>query len=158
MIAERTWGAAFFAMFGLCTEIAFTGVAEGWTGSFRGTVSLLMIPVYAFAYLLLVGVVPRLEALGVDRAALRIPLLVVGIYAVEWAAGAAYAAVGLRPWHYAHGWASDWSGGHVTLYYLPAWIVFAALLVPVSTLVARLGAVAAGATRGAAPDRAAGPR
>jgi hypothetical protein len=28
-------------------------------------------------------------------------------------------------------WWEDFSGGHVTLYYLPAWIAFAAIVVPV---------------------------
>jgi hypothetical protein len=149
-------GALFFGMFGLCTEIVFTGLAAGWAGSFRGTVSLLMIPVYALAYVLLVAAVPRLEALGMDRAPVRIPILVLAIYAVEWAAGAAYAAIGLTPWHYEHGWASDWSGGYVTLYYLPAWIVFAFLLLPASRLVARLALAATGSAPEAAGGRSGG--
>ena len=61
----------------------------------------------------------------------RLPLTVLAIYAVEWSFGAAYAALGLWPWHYEHGWASDFSGGHITLLYLPGWVLFAWGLLPV---------------------------
>ena len=53
------------------------------------------------------------------------------IYAIEWNWSALYAALGLHPWHYEHGWASDFSGGHITLLYLPAWLVFGLRVVPV---------------------------
>ena len=61
----------------------------------------------------------------------RLPAAVVVIYAIEWNWSALYAALGLHPWHYEHGWASDFSGGHITLLYLPAWLVFGLRVVPV---------------------------
>jgi hypothetical protein len=125
------WGAVLFIMFGLCTEIVFTGISSWWDESFLGHVSLLMVPVYATVYAAIGPLLSGLERLGWTRAAIRIPLTVVAIYAFEWGFGALYAALGLAPWHYEHGWASDFSGGHVTLYYLPAWIAFAAIVVPV---------------------------
>jgi len=137
-------------MFGLCTEIAFTGLWARWEGSFRGEVSLLMVPVYALAYVLLVTLRPRFEAGALAHPLPRTALLVLGIYAIEWAAGAAYAAIGLTPWHYDHGWVSNWSGGHVTLYYLPAWVLVALLLVPVAKHVGHLAAAAARRERGRA--------
>jgi len=86
--SEWARGALYFSMFGLCMEIVFTGLWAGWDGSFRGEVSLLMIPMYELAYALLVTVVPWLES----------------------------------------------------LYYLPAWVVFALLIVPVAEHVRGLAA------------------
>ncbi|HKJ23929.1 MAG TPA: hypothetical protein VKB65_03850 [Myxococcota bacterium] len=122
---------ALFVAFGLCVEIVFTGLAEGAGGSFRGQVSLLMIPVYAVAWALLGPGLRALRGLGLDAARWRLPITVVAIYAVEWSFGTLYAEMGLWPWRYSHDWASDFSGGHVTLLYLPFWLGFAALLPPV---------------------------
>lgn len=124
-------GTLLFVAFGLCTEIVFTGLSEGPRGSFRGTVSLLMVPVYAVAWALLGPGLRALRTAGLYAPQWRLPLTVLAIYAVEWSFGAAYAAAGLYPWHYRHGWASDFSDGHVTLLYLPFWLVFAAILPPV---------------------------
>lgn len=129
----RPWlvGMCLFVAFGLCVEIAFTGIGEGFGGSFRGTVSLLMVPVYAVAWGLLGPGLRGLRAAGLAAAVYRLPITVLVIYTVEWGFGAAYAAAGLWPWRYVHGWASDFSDGHITLLYLPFWFGFAALLPPV---------------------------
>ena len=122
--AELVWAALLFSVFGLCTELVFTGFAASWEGSFRGQVSLLMVPVYALAYGvvgLALRVISRFDLrLGLWRVALGVLL----VYAIEWSAGAAYGSLGLRPWHYEHGWASNWSNGLVTLYYAPVWAIF----------------------------------
>lgn len=117
-----------FVAFGLCVEIVFTGLSQGAGGSFRGQVSLLMVPVYALAWLLLGPGLRALRGLGLDAPRWRIPITVLVIYAVEWSFGAFYAEMGLWPWRYSHGWASDFSEGHVTLLYAPFWLGFAALL------------------------------
>jgi hypothetical protein len=122
---------ALFVTFGLGVEVVFTGLAEGTGGSFRGQVSLLMVPVYAVAWLLLGPALRGLRALSLDDARWRLPITVAAIYAVEWSFGAFYAEMGLWPWRYDHGWASEFSGGHVTLLYLPFWLGLAALLPPV---------------------------
>lgn len=132
-------GAVLFSMCGLCMELLFTGLWAGWGGSFLGQVSLLMIPVYALAYFG-VGLLMRAsERAGIDQRLLRVAVIVAAVYAIEWGAGAAYRAAGLAPWHYDHGWASDFSGGNITLYYLPFWILFALLVVPVWRLARALG-------------------
>jgi hypothetical protein len=138
---------ALFVAFGLCVEILFTGLAEGVGGSFRGQVSLLMIPVYAVAWLLLGPALRGLRAIGWSGAPRRLPLTVLAIYAVEWSFGALYADMGLWPWRYAHGWASDFSNGHVTLLYAPFWLVFAALLPPVHRAIRAAAPRLAGASR-----------
>ncbi len=131
-------GGALFTVFGLGTELVFTGVSAGWSGSFRGHVSLLMIPVYVFAFFLAPPLLAALERRGWQRPAIRLPATVLLIYAIEWGWGAGYGAIGLTPWHYDHGWASDFSGGRITLYYAPAWLVFAFLVVPVIRTIQRL--------------------
>lgn len=136
-----------FVAFGLCTEIVFTGLAEGVGGSFRGQVSLLMIPVYAVAWILLGPALRGLRAIGWSDAARRLPLTVLAIYAVEWSFGAFYAEMGLWPWRYTHGWASEFSDGHVTLLYLPFWLGFAALLPPVHRAIRAAAPRLAGAVR-----------
>lgn len=141
------WGAALFAMFGLCMEVVFTGLAVGWDGSFKGGVSLLMIPVYTLVYLMIGPALAALRHLGLARLAVRVPLTVIIIYAVEWSFGAGYERLGLEPWRYHHGWASDFSHGHITLYYLPAWIGFALAVVPAWKFAQALGQHADGAAR-----------
>lgn len=83
-----------------------------------------MVPVYALAYVVIGFVLAALERRGMPGLTGRILLGVLLIYTLEWGFGLAYGAMTLRPWHYAHGWASDFSGGLVTLYYLPAWALF----------------------------------
>lgn len=124
-------GALLFAMIGLLAEVAFTGLGAGASGSFRGHVSLLMIPVYVFAYLLAGPVQSLFDLLGWRSAALRIPFIILVIYGIEWSFGAFYQSIGLRPWHYDHGWASEFSNGNITLYWLPVWTVFALCVYPV---------------------------
>ncbi len=141
------WGAALFSMFGLCTEVVFTGAVVGWEGSFKGSVSLLMIPVYTAVYLMIGPLLAAAEHLGLMRLAVRVPLSVIIIYAVEWSFGAGYERLGLEPWRYQHGWASDFSHGHITLYYLPAWIGFALAVVPVWKFAQALGRHADAAAR-----------
>jgi hypothetical protein len=143
---ELSCGAVLFAAFGLCTEIVFTGV-KAWTGeSFLGHVSLLMVPVYALTFLLL-G--PLLSAAERFRLGLRgyLPLAVLAIYAIEWSSGAFYRWLGFEPWHYDHGWASAFSGGNITLYYLPAWLVFALIVPPVWRIATAASPVVAAALR-----------
>jgi hypothetical protein len=122
--------AALFSTFGLLVELTFTGVWAGLGESFRGHVSLLMIPVYTAAFLAIEPLMGILARLDWTAPRYRIPLTIIVIYAFEWVFGAGYEAVGLRPWHYEHGWASDFSGGHITLYYLPGWFVFAWMVLP----------------------------
>jgi hypothetical protein len=100
-----------------------------------------MIPVYAFAYAIGRPLLAALRAGGLDRRAIAIPLTVGLIYAIEYASGSAYAALGLAPWHYEHGWASEFASGRVTLLYLPFWAVFAAIL---PTVIGRIDAAASG--------------
>ncbi|MCZ6782542.1 MAG: hypothetical protein O7G30_04445 [Proteobacteria bacterium] len=130
-LVRLLWGSLLFSMFGLCVEIVFTGASAGRGGSLRGHVSLLMIPVYMAAYLVTGGGLRLAERWGLTHLAVRIPVALVVIYAIEWAFGAAYQSLGLSPWHYDHGWASEFSGGAVTLYYLPAWTLFAIIVVQV---------------------------
>lgn len=143
----RAWlqGMVLFVAFGLCTEILFTGVGEGLGGSLRGSVSLLMVPIYALGWALLGPALQAMRAVGLGTAP-RLAITVLAIYAIEWSFGAGYAAAGLWPWRYAHGWASDWSGGHVTLFYLPFWLVFAAALPPVHAAIRSLVALEPEAT------------
>lgn len=125
---------ALFSIFGLMVELFFTGFSSGLSDSFLGHVSLLMIPVYAAAFLVIEPLVGALSRLQLDAPRYRIPLTVGAIYVFEWSFGAGYAALGLEPWHYDHGWASDFSSGHITLFYLPAWIVFAWLVLPAARM------------------------
>jgi hypothetical protein len=118
------WGAVLFTMFGLCTEIVFTGILSWWGGSFRGQVSLLMIPVYASAYVFARPLQRRMDEAGWSSPRVQVPLAVLLVYTLEWSFGETYAAFGLWPWRYEHGWASDFSNGHITLFYLPAWTFF----------------------------------
>ena len=125
---RTAFGCLGFVLFGLGTEIAFTGLWAGIDGSFRGAVSLCMVPVYALAYAAGRPLLTRLRTHGLDRLAVTLPATVLLIYGIEYLSGSAYAALGLVPWHYEHGWASDFSSGHVTLLYLPFWAAFAAIL------------------------------
>jgi hypothetical protein len=133
------WGAALFSMFGLCMEVVFTGLGAWWDGSFKGSVSLLMIPVYTAVYLMIGPLLATAQDFGITRPAVRVPPTVLLIYAVEWSFGASYERLGLEPWRYHHGWASDFSHGHISLYYLPAWIGFALAVVPVWKFARALG-------------------
>ncbi len=123
----RAAAALLFVGFGLCTEIVFTGLAGAWEGSFRGQVSLLMVPVYALAYFAIGAALWALEQVGAKHLAVRVAAGVTMVYAIEWSFGLLFGSLGLRPWHYEHGWASDFSGGWITLYYLPAWALFVVL-------------------------------
>lgn len=127
---EQIAAAGLFAVFGLLVELVFTGVFSGFSGSFLGHVSLLMVPVYATAYFAMGPLLGLLARLDWDTLPIRLPLAVLVIYTFEWSFGAAYRAMGLQPWYYDHGWASDFSDGNITLYYLPAWLVFAWIVVP----------------------------
>lgn len=128
-------GALLFSVFGLMTETVFTGLAAFWAGSFKGSVSLLMIPVYCFSYLLANWLLPKVEHTVFFKLPIRVPAIVITIYIIEWGFGAAYKAIGLVPWHYQHAWASDFSNGNITLYFLPAWIGFALIVIPVIRII-----------------------
>lgn len=123
-------GALLFSVFGLMVETLFTGFAAAWNGSFKGGVSLLMIPVYSLSYCLGIYVLPYIEKSILFKLPYRLPLIVVTIYTIEWIFGAFYKSISLTPWHYEHGWASDFSNGNITLYFLPAWLLFSLIVVP----------------------------
>ena len=128
--AEILCGMLLFSAFGLMVEIIFTGLGEFWSGSFKGSVSLLMIPVYSLSYILGVTALPVIRETILFKLSFRIPLIILTVYIIEWAFGAFYAALGLTPWYYDHGWASEFSNGHITLYFLPAWAGFSLIVVP----------------------------
>jgi len=132
---ETLCGMLLFSAFGLLVETAFTGLAAFWSGSFKGGVSLLMIPVYSFSYCLGIYFLAYIEKTVIFRLFYRIPLIVIVIYIIEWCFGAFYKTLGLTPWHYNHGWASDFSNGNITLYFLPAWVLFAFIVIPVLRII-----------------------
>lgn len=121
--------ALLFSAFGLCVEVLFTGLKSGLRGDLMGTVSLLMVPVYSSAYVL-IGAVLHLGWWKDLPATLRVAITVVAIYTIEWGFGVTYHALGFEPWRYDHGAASEFSGGHVTLLYLPFWCIFALVVIP----------------------------
>lgn len=148
MNASSVVGALLFAAFGVCTEIVFTGVWAGADASFKGQVSLLMVPVYVTAYLLIGPLLRFAGARGVTSRWKLVPFGVLVVYALEWSFGAFYQELGFRPWRYDHGWASDFSGGHITLYYAPAWCLFVLIAVPVYRAIRRVAPLLAeGMTR-----------
>lgn len=127
---ELITGMLLFSVFGLMVEITFTGLAAFWSGSFKGSVSLLMIPVYSFAYFLGIKILPIIKNTIFYKWYFRLPGIVVIVYMIEWVSGSFYQSIGLRPWYYNHGWASNFSNGNITLYFLPAWLLFAIIVVP----------------------------
>lgn len=135
---ELLTGMLLFSIFGLLVETLFTGVAAAWSGSFKGGVSLLMIPVYSLSYCLGIYTLPYIEKTIIFKLAFRLPLIVFVIYTIEWGFGSMYKSIGLKPWHYEHGWASDFSNGNITLYFLPAWLVFALIVVPVVKVIKKI--------------------
>ncbi len=139
--SEFFCGMLLFSVFGLMVELSFTGLGSAWAGSFRGGVSLLMIPVYSFSYFLGIHVLAKFENTIIFKWYFRLPLIVLTVYVIEWIAGALYKSVGLTPWHYEHGWASDFSGGNITLLYAPAWLFFAVIVVPAIKIVSRLSPI-----------------
>ena len=144
MNASSLVGALLFAGFGLCTEIVFTGLWAGPGASFKGEVSLLMVPVYATAYFLIGPLLRVAEGRGLTSPWQLVLPGVLVVYALEWSFGAFYEALGFRPWRYDHGWASDFSGGHITLYYAPAWCVFVLIAIPVYRAIRRVAPRLAG--------------
>lgn len=135
---ELITGMLLFSVFGLTVETIFTGVAAAWDGSFKGGVSLLMIPVYSLSYCLGIYALPYIENTFVFKPVFRLPLLVLVIYSIEWGFGFFYKSIGLKPWHYEHGWASDFSDGNITLYFLPAWLVFSLIVIPVINVLKKI--------------------
>lgn len=132
---ELITGMLLFSVFGLMVETTFTGLSAAWSGSFKGGVSLLMIPVYCLSYFIGIKALPLIENTTLYRWYFRLPLIVVTVYSIEWSFGALYQSVGLHPWHYNHGWASEFSNGNITLYFLPAWLFFALIVVPAIRIV-----------------------
>lgn len=128
-------GMLLFSVFGLMVETVFTGVFASWAGSFKGGVSLLMIPVYSLSYCIGIFSLPYIEKTQLYNLTYRLPLIVLTVYIIEWIFGAFYKMIGLLPWHYEHGWASDFSNGNITLYFLPAWLLFAFIVVPVIKII-----------------------
>ncbi len=123
-------GMLLFSVFGLMIEIIFTGIFAFWSGSFKGQVSLLMIPVYSLSYYLGLKLLPLVEDTQLYELKYRLPGIVLIVYTIEWIFGAFYQGIGLLPWYYDHGWASDFSNGNITLLYVPAWLFFAWIVVP----------------------------
>jgi len=138
---ELFTGMLLFSVFGMMVETTFTGIAAFWDGSFKGSVSLLMIPVYSFAYFLGVYTLPYIQNTRLFEWQIRLPLIVLVVYAIEWVAGAFYQTIGLLPWHYNHGWASNFSNGNITLYFLPAWFLFAVIVVPAIRIIEKISPV-----------------
>ena len=132
---ELITGMLLFSVFGLMVETVFTGVLASWSGSFKGGVSLLMIPVYSLSYCLGVYSFKHLEKTILFKVYFRLPLIVITVYMIEWGFGAFYKSINLAPWHYEHGWASDFSNGNITLYFLPAWLIFAFIVIPVIKII-----------------------
>ena len=54
-------GMLLFSVFGLTIETIFTGFFASWGGSFKGEVSLLMIPVYSLAYIIAIKALPIIK-------------------------------------------------------------------------------------------------
>lgn len=138
---ELITGMLLFSVFGLMVELTFTGLGAFWSGSFKGGVSLLMIPIYSFSYYLGIKILPIIENTDFYKWYIRLPGIVLIVYAIEWVSGAFYQSTGLLPWHYKHGWASDFSNGNITLYFLPAWFLFALIVIPAIRIVQRISPV-----------------
>jgi hypothetical protein len=138
---ELIVGMFLFSVFGLMVETLFTGILAAWSGSFKGGVSLLMIPVYSLSYCLGFYSLEYIEKTILFRVYFRLPMIVIVVYIIEWVFGAFYKSIGLLPWHYQHGWASDFSNGNITLYFLPAWLLFAFIVVPVIKIIRKLSPV-----------------
>lgn len=134
-------GMLLFSIFGLMIETTFTGLGAWWSGSFKGGVSLLMIPVYSLSYLLGIVAIKYLADTVVFEMKFRIPIIVVTVYSVEWFFGALYQKMGLLPWYYDHGWASAFSNGNITLYFLPAWVFFGLIVIPAMKIISKLSPV-----------------
>ena len=139
--AQLITGMLLFSVFGLMVETVFTGLFAAWSGSFKGGVSLLMIPVYSLSYLIGIKVLPLVENTLLFKVQFRLPLIVLVVYSIEWIFGAAYQTIGLLPWHYDHGWASNFSNGNITLLYLPAWLFFALIVVPAIRIIQNISPI-----------------
>lgn len=111
---------------GLLVEVVITGLIAGIRGNLIGHVSLLMSPVYAVALHLVEPIRHGLRRHGLFGPRVRIPIVVLVIYGIEWASGAVYRSIGLEPWRYDHGMASEFSDGLITLWYIPLWLCLAA--------------------------------
>lgn len=138
---ETLCGMLLFSAFGLIVETTFTGCAAFWDGSFKGGVSLLMIPVYSLSYVLGIYTLPYIEKTVIFKPVFRLPIIVIVIYSIEWTFGAFYKSIGLIPWHYDHGWASDFSNGNITLYFLPAWVLFSLIVIPVLKIIQEISPI-----------------
>jgi|SRR6185436_7993490 len=136
----KAWlaGAAHFSGFCLCNEIVFTGISEWIQGSFKGSVSLLMVPVYLASFTIISSGIYQYLKKHIINMFVRAIFIVMIIYTVEYLSGTLYFALGLEPWRYHHGWASDFSNGAITLYYAPAWYVFSFIVVRVEDMAAEL--------------------
>lgn len=139
--SELITGMLLFTVFGLMIETMFTGLAASWVGSFKGGVSLLMIPVYSLSYCLGIYALPYIKKTIMFKLIFRLPLIILVVYIIEWSFGAFYQWAGLTPWHYNHGWASNFSNGNITLYFLPAWLIFAIIVIPVIQIIQKLSPI-----------------
>ena len=94
-----------------------------------------MFPVYAISYLLLSSGVGKWIDQRFPNIFLRSLMVVVVVYLVEGISGNLYFLMGLEPWRYHHGWASDFSNGAISLLYAPFWYIFAFLVVRIGDVI-----------------------
>lgn len=134
------YGCILFSMYGLVNEIIFTGIFS-WFPTLKGTVSLLMIPVYSVSYLLLVSNIYKKLTRFAENIFLRSFFVVLIVYFVEYIFGNVYFFMGFNPWKYHHGWASEFSNGAITLYYLPFWYIFAFIVVHIGDIVSSMAPI-----------------
>lgn len=133
-VLELVVSSVLFSIFGVVCEIFFTAIyntIETRGKSIKGEVSLLMFPVYFFAYLLFA--IPLVKLFSVIGIGLFMQCLTITalIYLVEYCAGILYDRFGHRPWHYEHSFIVfdhvirfDLNN-KITLLYFPVWMFFA---------------------------------
>jgi len=118
--ARIVWRMALFGLLGLLMEVFYGAACSLAAGraDLRGSTSLWMFPLYALSGLLLAPAARRLKRRGLPLPA-RAAFYMLGIYAVEIAAGAGFDAFGLRIWDYSR--LPYNIRGYVTLTYAPFW-------------------------------------
>src|SRR5688572_9695892 len=95
---------SLYAFYGITVEVVFTGVWNKLVHKekLEGHVSLLMFPVYFFAYFIFSDsyrfLVNRFD-LGIFLSA---TLIVILIYTIEYFSGRLFYYFGARPWYYDH--------------------------------------------------------
>ena len=122
-------GCLLFSIVAMMIEVTFTGIGAGPSGNFIGHISLLMAILYWIVFLLSGPLFSLLRLMKLRNLFLRAFVLVFVIYAFEWSFGALCRMAGFVPWDYTgHGWATDFSNGNITLYFAPAWYLYALMI------------------------------